>query len=228
LRDAAPYCYGGIGESDVTDSTRSLTRGKIDPFASPCCAAVAWRTSRRRSIDVSCEQEEQWVESAAANLEALEQQCLMTKPGDPGYDQCRAQLGVAQGRLQQAQQALSECRYGTRLLGAEGLVTFLRVHEPGTGYGGGQSNWISADVVFKLDRLPAKAFGFELRDDEYEPVRRGMLALLREAIVHDLPVKTDYNELINFPNQNSMVIRVAISKSRPGPPPGFTDEFYAD
>jgi hypothetical protein len=100
------------------------------------------------------------------------------------------------------------------ILVAEGLVTFLRVHERDTGYGGGRSNKITADVIFKLDSRPDQAFGFELRDDDNLPVRHGMLALLRDAIVHDLRVTADYFKLVTPPNQNSFVLRVALSKFR--------------
>lgn len=61
---------------------------------------------------------------------------------------------------------------------SEGLVTFLRVNEPGYGYGGGKSNKIDEDVIFKLDKVPNKSFGFQLRDDRFGPVREGMLSLL--------------------------------------------------
>jgi hypothetical protein len=39
-----------------------------------------------------------------------------------------------------------------------------------------------------------------------------MLALLREAIVHNLKVITDYFEEVTPPNQNSFVLRVALTK----------------
>jgi hypothetical protein len=39
------------------------------------------------------------------------------------------------------------------------------------------------------------------------------LALLRDAIVHDLRVTADYFELVT-PNQNGFVLRVALSKFR--------------
>lgn len=75
-----------------------------------------------------------------------------------------------------------------------------------------------ADVIFKLDTRPDKAFGFQLRDGQFQPVRQGMLALLREAMVHGLKVATDYNELITPPNENSFIIRVALTKPEPGRP----------
>jgi hypothetical protein len=91
-----------------------------------------------------------------------------------------------------------------------GRITFIV--ERGSGYGGGSSNWIDADVIFKLDSRPDKSFGFQLRDDPFQPVGRGMLALLREAMINGLKVITDYNELTVPLNQNSFVLRVALTK----------------
>ena len=104
----------------------------------------------------------------------------------------------------------------SRLLEASGYVTFLRVNEPGSGYGGGVTNWIDADVIFKLDSRPDKGFGFQLRDDAAEPVRRGMLSLLEDAIVNGLNVITDYIESVATPNNNCFVIRVALTRIPPG------------
>ena len=89
-------------------------------------------------------------------------------------------------------------------------MTFLRVNEPGSGFGGGSTNWFDADVIFKLDGRPDKGFGFQLRNDPSQPVRQGMLALLRDAVLHRSQVTTDYLELVTQPNNNSFVIRVAL------------------
>jgi len=70
-------------------------------------------------------------------------------------------------------------------------------------------------VIFKLDRRLDKSFGFQLREDAYQPVRQGMLALLRAAIAHNLSVITDYFEEVTSPNQNSIVLRVALTKLLP-------------
>jgi hypothetical protein len=127
--------------------------------------------------------------------------------------------------LAAAQAALQKCRAAnppaatSNLLETTGNVTFLRVNEPGGGYGGGSTNWFDADVIFKLDSRPDKGFGFQLRNDLALPVRQGMLALLQDAIVNKLPVITDYIELVAAPNNNCFVIRVAIT---PPPPPSRT------
>ncbi len=163
---------------------------------------------------MSCEEERAAYEAAKARLEA--------HPGCPPLDTENNQSVICHGALEnlrrnvrRARRALEECENGVRILEAEGLLTFLRVHEKETGYGGGRSNQITADVIFKLDSKPDKAFGFELRDDDNLPVRQGMLGLLRDALLHDLRVSTDYYELVTPPNQNSFVLRIALAKSRP-------------
>jgi hypothetical protein len=166
-----------------------------------------------------CEQEEAAVERAresvggGPNCDGL---AIQYGPNDPRVLSCRAMERARQGRLQAAQEALRECREGARILDVSGRVTFLRVHELGSGFGGGQSNLLEAEVVFRLDSAPNQGFGFQLRDDEFLPARQGMLALLRDAMVHDLTVTADYNELVTPPNQNSFVIRVAITKPSEG------------
>jgi len=146
-----------------------------------------------------------------------------------GYDsiECQGAQGEKQdawAAWQQARRALADCRAehpeaADRLLEATGFVTFLRVNEPGGGYGGGSTNWFDADVIFKLHSRPDKGFGFQLRNDAVEPVRRGMLALLENAFVHRLRVITDYVELGETPNNNSFVIRVALTQTAPPPHP---------
>jgi len=98
-------------------------------------------------------------------------------------------------------------------------VTFLRIQDIGKGFGGGDSNFIDADVIFKLDTSPSKTFGFQLRNDNNFPVRDGMLSLLREAVKdRGLSAVTEYFELVNPPNQNSIAFHVAIFRSlRPDP-----------
>ena len=89
----------------------------------------------------------------------------------------------------------------------------------GGGYGGGSTNWFDADVIFKLHTRPDKAFGFKLRQDAAEPIHRGMLSQLENAIANKLHLITDYIELPSFPNNNSFVIRVALTQEPPGPQP---------
>ncbi|MGZ8566951.1 MAG: hypothetical protein ACXWXS_07860 [Actinomycetota bacterium] len=106
---------------------------------------------------------------------------------------------------------------GTRLLQAAGFVTFLRVNDLGAGFGGGASNPIPVEVVFRLDSKPDNAFGFQLRDDEWLPARQGMLAILRDAMIHGLEVTTDYEQRVSPPDQNGIAIRVWITRSPADP-----------
>lgn len=165
---------------------------------------------------MSCEQEQAAVDSAQQRLYLAEQECQQVGPlGSHEYMECIIRLNPERAALSAAQQALHACLAAltaTNLRESKGHVTYLRVHEPGTGYGGGSTNYFDADVVFRLDSTDPQglAFGFHLRDDDLRPVHEGMLAVLREAITHGLLVITDYNQLVNPPNQNSLAFRVAI------------------
>lgn len=185
---------------------------------------------------MSCEKELEAVQARERDLRQKQEECgaiAANKGTDSSeYLQCRSQEAIEEGLVEAARRALDACREAAeavRTLQTSGFVTFIRVHEPGSGFGGGNkpdsTNFIGADVIFKLDSRPDKAFGFYLRDDEFQPVRRGMLALLRDAMAHDLRVTTDYDELVTPPNQNSFARRVTLTRSR-GPtrvPPVFTE-----
>ena len=77
------------------------------------------------------------------------------------------------------------------LLSATGKVSFLRVHDMGTGFGT-LSDTLDVDVVIGLDSHPGKAFGFRLRTGEGEDDHRGMLDLLRSAFRENKTVRIDY------------------------------------
>src|SRR5204863_3012370 len=62
------------------------------------------------------------------------------------------------------------------LLERSGLVTFLRVHDLGTGFGP-PFDFIDVEAVIKLDTSPTDAYGFQLRNDRHRPSRQGMLDL---------------------------------------------------
>jgi|ERR1700734_1822286 len=95
------------------------------------------------------------------------------------------------------------------LLESKGHITFLRVHDVGTGYGP-PSDYLDVEVVVQLDSQPGKAFGFQLRNDNFRPARQGMLDLLRDAFSNNYPVLIDYN--ITPPKNNGVIIRVAVVK----------------
>jgi hypothetical protein len=90
------------------------------------------------------------------------------------------------------------------LLSAEGRVTFLRGHDVGTGWGP-PTDFLDVEAVMKLDSLPGKAFGFQLRTDANEESHTGMLDLLRDAFNHNRPVRIDY---LRTGLRNGQIIRV--------------------
>jgi hypothetical protein len=168
---------------------------------------------------MSCDNEQEAVDIARRTLAAQQATCdgiaeRTVNPNDPQVLLCRSDERRAREALAEAERALTACRERaeeTRHLLIIGTVTFLRVQDTGKGFGGGDSNFIDADVIFKLDTSPLKTFGFQLRNDENFPVRDGMLSLLREAVKdRGLSVITDYFELVNPPNQNSIAFQVAV------------------
>ncbi len=71
---------------------------------------------------------------------------------------------------------------------AQGQIAFLRVNDLGHVFGA-PTDAIHTEVTMGLDTHPGMAFGMELRDgDPNLPSRLGMLATLRDAYVHKLPV----------------------------------------
>jgi hypothetical protein len=95
------------------------------------------------------------------------------------------------------------------LLERKGRVTFLRVHDVGTGFGP-PADFLDVEVVVQLDTQPGKSFGFQLRNDNNRPARAGMLDLLRDAFANNFPVLIDYN--VTPPKANGVIIRVAVVK----------------
>jgi len=95
------------------------------------------------------------------------------------------------------------------LLESKGRITFLRVHDVGTGFGP-PSDFLDVEVVIQLDSQPGKSFGFQLRNDNNRPAREGMLELLRDAFANNFPVIIDYN--VAPPKVNGVIIRTAVVK----------------
>ena len=91
------------------------------------------------------------------------------------------------------------------LANAQGKITFLRVHDPGTGFGP-PSDFLDVEVVVALDTLPGRAFGFRLRADGEESVGHGMLDLLRDAFNRNSRVSIDYTRT---GLRNGLILRVA-------------------
>jgi photosystem II stability/assembly factor-like uncharacterized protein len=103
-----------------------------------------------------------------------------------------------------AYQVLTDAPVGS-LLNASGLITFLRAHDVGTGFGRAP-NVLDGEVVCLLDSIPWLSFGFQLRADGERATRRQMLALLRAAFVADRPVSIDY---VRTAPRVGRIIRVA-------------------
>lgn len=95
------------------------------------------------------------------------------------------------------------------LLAAQGKVTFLRVHDVGTGFGP-PSDFIDVEVVVQLNTKPGESYGFQLRNDGNRAARQGMLDLLRDAFNNNTTVIIDYT--ITPPKKNGIAIRVALIK----------------
>lgn len=92
---------------------------------------------------------------------------------------------------------------------ASGKLTLLRVHDVGTGFGAGD-DFIDVEAVIKLNTQPDLAFGFQLRNDRNQPVRQGMLDLLRDAFNHNWTVTIDYE--IDPNKKNGIIRRVWLTK----------------
>jgi hypothetical protein len=95
------------------------------------------------------------------------------------------------------------------LLQSSGKVSFLRVHEVGSGFGP-PTDQIDVEVVFRLDSQPDRAMGFQLRNDGNRPVRQGMLDLLRDAFAHQSTAVVDFD--LDAGKNNGVAIRVALRK----------------
>ncbi len=93
------------------------------------------------------------------------------------------------------------------LLQSTGKLTFLRVHDVGTAFGP-PADRIDVEVVMKLNTVPARAMGFQLRNDGNRPARQGMLDLLRDAFNQNWTVSVDYN--LDTGKNNGVAIRVAL------------------
>lgn len=92
----------------------------------------------------------------------------------------------------------------------EGVLTLLRVQDPGTQFGP-PTDQIDVEVVGVIDTGGGSAFGFQLRDDGNRPAREGMLAILRDAF------NNGYRLTIKFetpprPKENVVAYAAWISK----------------
>lgn len=95
------------------------------------------------------------------------------------------------------------------LLQASGRLTYLRVHDVGTGYGP-QNDAIDVEAVIHLDTQDGKAFGFQLRNDSNQVARAAMLDVLDDAFRNNYWVTIDYD--IQDGKKNGIVRRAWVTK----------------
>ncbi|MBI3943331.1 MAG: hypothetical protein HY326_09990, partial [Chloroflexi bacterium] len=77
------------------------------------------------------------------------------------------------------------------LVTTEGRITYLRVHDVGSGYGTPTDN-LDAEAIILLDGEPYKSFGFQLRTDANRLAHKGMLDTLRDVFNQNRRVQIDY------------------------------------
>ena len=100
------------------------------------------------------------------------------------------------------------------LVNLTGKIVLLRVNEVGDLFGPANDN-IQAEVIVRFDTQPPNcASGFNLRTDANQPVRQGMLDLLRDAFNHGWRVSIDH---IDPPKTKGRIIRVSITKDPSSP-----------
>jgi hypothetical protein len=122
----------------------------------------------------------------------------------------RATVRGASGTASKTETAVIQVRPPpSALLQSCGKISFLRGNDVGGGFGP-PNDFIDVEVVTKLNTLPTRAIGFQLRADGNEPARQGMLDLLRDAFNTNSNVCLDYF-LVPGKN-NGVIIRVALNK----------------
>ena len=80
------------------------------------------------------------------------------------------------------------------LAAVKGKISFLRVHEPGTKYGG-PPDVLDADVIVRLENHPEIALGFKLRPGQDEGTAQGMLDLVRDAFENNEEIHVEYEKM---------------------------------
>ncbi len=96
------------------------------------------------------------------------------------------------------------------LLNTSGKIKMLRVNEVGDRFGPA-ADFIQAEVIVQLDTHPAgAASGFKLRADANQPVRQGMLDLLRDAFNNGWRVHFDHE--VSTGKRKGTIIRVWVTK----------------
>ena len=94
-----------------------------------------------------------------------------------------------------------------------GTLSLLRVHELGSGYGP-PTDFIDVEVVAQFEGDAADAFGFQLRTNSNQPVRQGMLDLLRDAFNNNWIANIDFNTPAG--KHNGIIVRSLGHQAAPG------------
>ena len=76
--------------------------------------------------------------------------------------------------------------------------------------------WLAAQTESRYGCDAGKAFGFQLRDDQFLPARQGMLDLLRNAFANNWNVSIDY--LVPGDHTNNFVLMRAWATKPPANP----------
>ncbi|MBC7601641.1 MAG: hypothetical protein H7255_03150 [Ramlibacter sp.] len=96
------------------------------------------------------------------------------------------------------------------LLNTSGKIKMLRVNEVGDRFGPA-ADFIQAEVIVQLEQqMGDTASGFKLRVDANQPVRQGMLDLLRDAFNHGWRVHFDHE--VPAGKAKGTIIRVRVTK----------------
>lgn len=96
------------------------------------------------------------------------------------------------------------------LLNTSGKIKMLRVNEVGDRFGPA-ADFIQAEVIVQLEQQTGDtASGFNLRVDANQPVRQGMLDLLRDAFNNGWRVHFDHN--VPAGKAKGTIIRVWVTK----------------
>jgi hypothetical protein len=100
------------------------------------------------------------------------------------------------------------------MLRASGTVTFLRVHNLNSGFGP-PGDVIDGELVGQVSGAPDHFFGTTLRNDAQLPSHEGMLALLRDGLVHRDHIRTtvDYDLDVQDGRKNGRLVRVELRPS---------------
>jgi IgA Peptidase M64 len=119
--------------------------------------------------------------------------CRMRQLGQPFCAVCRRRI----------RQTLTP--FLPTILETTGRLSFLRVNDPGAGFGP-PSDHLDVEVIVQLDSEPGRSFGFQLRADTNEAARMGMLDTLRTAFNRNRLVRLDYRRT---GLDNGVLLRVA-------------------